>query len=105
MVFESVGGVDEDNPNLSMNLTTWFLDVKSVHLVQCENDLIKNDELHLAAITIQAHKWKLNNKFSFIWGLFAINDKFPIDFKNPLIIRRKMGFFKLSNATILVQGN
>ncbi len=83
MVLESVGGVDENSPKLNMNSTTRFSNVESVHLVQCDNDLVENDELHLATITIQAHKWKPNNKNSICWGLFAINDNFPIAFKNP----------------------
>jgi hypothetical protein len=83
MVLESVGDVDEDNPKLIMNPTTQFSNVESVHLMQRENDLVENDELHLATITIQAHKWKPNNKISICCSLFAINDNFPIDFKNP----------------------
>jgi hypothetical protein len=83
MVLETVGGVDEDSPKLSMNPTTRFSDVENVHLMHCENDIVDNDELHIATITIQAHKWKPNNKNSICWNLFAINEKFPIDFKNP----------------------
>jgi len=61
MVIESVGGVDEDTYGLSNNSTTKLLDVENVHL-QCDNDLVDDDELHIAAIIIQTHKWKPNNK-------------------------------------------
>jgi hypothetical protein len=49
-------------------------------------DLVKNDELHLVAITIQVCKWKPKNKNSICWGLFAINDNFSVDFKNPQML-------------------
>jgi hypothetical protein len=61
MVLESVGGVDEDIYGLSKNSTIRLLDVENVHL-QCDNDFVDDDELHLAAIIIQIHKWKPNNK-------------------------------------------
>ncbi len=82
MVFESVSGVDANNLKLNTNLTTRFSNVENIHLVQCDNDLVEIDELHLVATTIQAHIWKPNNKNSIFWSLFAMNDNFPIDFKN-----------------------
>ncbi len=51
MVIESVGGVDENSHKLNQNPITSLLDVESVHL-QCDNNLVKNDELQLVAITI-----------------------------------------------------
>ncbi len=51
MVIESVGGVDENSYKLNQNRITSLLDVESVHL-QCDNNLVNNDELHLVAITI-----------------------------------------------------
>jgi len=55
MVLESVGSVDEDTYGLNKNSTTKLLDVENVHL-QCYNDLVDDDELHLATIIIQTHK-------------------------------------------------
>jgi hypothetical protein len=66
MVLESVGGVDEDTYGLSKNSTIRLLDVENVHL-QCDNDLVDDDELHLAVIIIQIHKWKPNNKNLICW--------------------------------------
>ncbi len=51
MVLESVGGVDENSHKLSWNLITSLLNVENVHL-WCDNNLVKNDELHLVAIAI-----------------------------------------------------
>jgi hypothetical protein len=82
MILESVGGVDEDFHGLSENLIANSLDVENVHL-QCDNDLVYNDELNLVAIAIKAQKWKPNNKNSICWGFFAVNDNSLIDFKNP----------------------
>jgi hypothetical protein len=84
MVFEIVGGVDENNHRLSGNPTTKLSNVKNINL-QCDSDLVENDELHLAGITTQAHKWKPNNRNSICWGFFAINDNFPIDFRDAAI--------------------
>jgi hypothetical protein len=83
MVLENVGGVDENSPKLSRNPTTNFSNVENIHLLQCDNDLTDNDELHLA---IQVHKWKPNNKNSIFWSLFPINDNFPIYLKNPQML-------------------
>jgi hypothetical protein len=69
-------------------LTTNSSNVESIHL-QCDNDLVENDELHLVAIIIivaQAQKWKPNNKNSICWGFFIGNDNSPIDFKNPQML-------------------
>lgn len=55
MVVDSVGGVNEDIYGLSKNSTTRLLGVENVHL-QCDNDLVDDDELHLATIVIQTHK-------------------------------------------------
>jgi hypothetical protein len=55
MVLESVGGVDEDSHKFSENPTTNLSNVESVH-VQYDNNLVKNDELHLTIITVQVHK-------------------------------------------------
>jgi len=56
LVLENIGGVDEDIHMLNENPTTNLSNVESVHL-QCDNDLVENDELHLVVITTQAHKW------------------------------------------------
>jgi hypothetical protein len=69
MILESVGGVDEYFHGLSEILTPDSLDVENIHL-QCDNDLIENDEMHLAAIATQAQKWKPNIKNSICWGFF-----------------------------------
>jgi hypothetical protein len=70
MAFKNVGGVNEDSQKLNGNPTTNLLNVESIHL-QCNNDLVENDEVHLASITTQAHKWKPNNKNSMCWGFFC----------------------------------
>jgi hypothetical protein len=82
VVFENIGGVDEDIHRLSENPITNLLDVEIVHLY-CDNDLVENDELHLLAIVVQVHKWKVDNRNSICLGIFVINDNFPIDLKNP----------------------
>jgi hypothetical protein len=69
VVLKNVGGVDEDSHNLSENPTTILLNVESIHL-QCDNNPIDNDDLHLAVIVAQVHKWKPNNKNSICWGFF-----------------------------------
>jgi hypothetical protein len=58
MILENVGGVDEDFHGPNENLTANSSNVERVHL-QCDNDLVENDELHLVAIASQAQKWKL----------------------------------------------
>ncbi len=50
---------------MNMNLVVDILDVGSIHL-QCDNDLLENDELHFVAIKIQTQKWKTHN----VWGFF-----------------------------------
>jgi hypothetical protein len=70
VVLKSLGGVDEDSHKLSENQTTKLLIVESIHL-QCDNDLIDNDDLHLVVIVAQAHKWEPNNKNSICWGFFC----------------------------------
>jgi len=85
MILDSVGVVDEYLCGWSENLTTNSSNVESVHL-QCDNDLVENDEFHLVAIitiVAQGQKWKPNNKNSICWGFFASNDNFPVDLKNP----------------------
>lgn len=82
MILESVGGDDEDFRGLNENLTSNSSNVESMHL-QCDNDLVKNDELHLATIVAQAQRWKRDNRDSICWGFFVVNDNFPIDLKNP----------------------
>jgi hypothetical protein len=57
-----------------------LLNVENVHL-QCDNDLVDDDELHLAAIVIQIHKWKPNNKNSICW------DPLQLMTIPPLILR------------------
>jgi hypothetical protein len=56
LVFENIGGVDEDIHMLSKNPTTNLSNVENVHL-RCDNHLVKNDELHVGVITTQVHKW------------------------------------------------
>jgi hypothetical protein len=46
LVLENIGGVDEDIHMLSENPTTNLSHVESIHL-QCDNNLVENDELHL----------------------------------------------------------
>ncbi len=70
VVLKSVGGVDEDSHKLNENPTTNLLTIESIHL-QCDNDLVDNDDLHLAVIVTQAHKWKPNNKYSICWGFLC----------------------------------
>jgi hypothetical protein len=85
VVLQSVGGVDEDIREPNENLTINLLDIENVHL-QCDNDLVENDELHFIPINIvaQVHKWNLNNlRIQFVGVFFAINNNFPIDIKNP----------------------
>lgn len=82
MILESVGGVDEDFHQPSENLIANSLNVESVHL-QCDNDLVENDELHLVTIAAQVQKWKPNNMNSICWGFFGINDNSLVDLKNP----------------------
>jgi hypothetical protein len=48
LVLENIGVVDEDIHMLSENPTTNLSNVESIHF-QCENDLVENDELHLAS--------------------------------------------------------
>jgi hypothetical protein len=57
VVLESVGGVDEDIRELNENPKINLLVVENVHL-QCDNDLVENDELHFITINIvaQVHK-------------------------------------------------
>jgi hypothetical protein len=45
VILESVGGVDVDIRELNENPTINLLDVEDVHL-QCDNNLVENDELH-----------------------------------------------------------
>lgn len=56
LVFENIGGVDEDIYMLNESPTTNLSNVENIHL-QCDNDLVKNDELHLGVITTQVHIW------------------------------------------------
>jgi hypothetical protein len=51
MVLESVGGVGENNHKLNWNPITNLLNVESVYL-QCDNNLVKNNELHLVVIIV-----------------------------------------------------
>jgi hypothetical protein len=53
MILESVGGIDEDFCGLNENLTSNSSNVENMHL-QGDNNLVKNDELHLATIVAQA---------------------------------------------------
>jgi hypothetical protein len=82
MILENVSGVDEDFHGLNENLTSNSSNVETMHL-QCDNYLVRNDELHLATIVAQAQKWKPNNMNSICRGFFVVNDSFPIDLKNP----------------------
>ncbi len=50
---------------MNMNLVVDILDVGSIHL-QCDNDLLENDELHFVVVKIQTQKWKTHN----VWGFF-----------------------------------
>jgi hypothetical protein len=45
LVLKNIGGVDEDIHMLSENPSTNLSNVERVHL-QCDNDLVENDELH-----------------------------------------------------------
>jgi len=55
---ENVGGIDAGNCyDVNLNLTINISNVGIIHL-QCDNDLLKNDELHLATIEAQIQKWK-----------------------------------------------
>jgi len=56
LVLENIGGVDEDIYMLNENPTTNLSNVENIHL-QCDNDLVENDELHLGVITTQVHIW------------------------------------------------
>jgi hypothetical protein len=56
LVLENIGGVDEDIYMLNKNPTTNLSNVENVHL-QCDNNLVENDELHLGVITTQVHIW------------------------------------------------
>jgi len=56
LVLENIGGVDEDIYMLNESPTTNLSNVENIHL-QCDNDLVKNDELHLGVITTQVHIW------------------------------------------------
>jgi hypothetical protein len=56
LVLENIGGVDEDIYMLNENPTTNLSNVENVHL-QCDNNLVENDELHLGVITTQVHIW------------------------------------------------
>jgi len=111
MVFDSVGGVDEDTYGLNKNSTTRLLNAENVYL-PCDNDLVDDDELHLVTIVIQTHKWKPNNKNSICWGLFTINDNSPIDIKNPhmshcityKLIPQKVGNITLNHNFVLHNG-
>jgi hypothetical protein len=71
VVLTSVGGVDEDSHKLCENPTTNLSNVESIHL-QCDNDLVNTNDLHLAVIVNLAHKWKPDNKNSICWGFFVI---------------------------------
>jgi len=67
---ENVNGVDDEVAcDVSMNMVVDILDVGSIHL-QCDNDLLKNDELQFVAIEIQTQKWRTHNKNLIIWGFF-----------------------------------
>jgi hypothetical protein len=111
MVLESVGSVDEATYGLNKNSTTKLLDVENVHL-QCYNDLVDDDELHLATIIIQTHKWKPNNKNLICWGFFAINDNSPIDIKKPQmshyiiyrLVPQKVGNIVLNHNFVMHKG-
>ncbi len=54
VIVESVGGVDDQLAcDSSTDLITNNLDVESIHL-QCDKDLLKDDELYFATIEVQA---------------------------------------------------
>jgi hypothetical protein len=53
VIVESVGGVDDELArDTSIDLIISNLDVESIHL-QCDKDLLENDELYLATIEVQ----------------------------------------------------
>lgn len=50
---ENVNGIDDEGAcDVIMNMVANILDVGSIHL-QCDNDLLENDELQFVAIEIQ----------------------------------------------------
>jgi hypothetical protein len=61
VVVECVGDIDDELAcDVNMNPTLNNLNVGSIHL-QCNDDLLKNDEFHLVIIEIQIKKWKTLN--------------------------------------------
>jgi hypothetical protein len=81
VVVECVNNIDDKlacdvnmNPNLNNS------NVGSIHL-QCDDDLLKNDEFHLVIIETQIKKWKNEG------GFFVVNDNMFVDLVNPQMLR------------------
>jgi hypothetical protein len=61
VVIECINDIDDELAcDVNMNPTLNNLNVGSIHL-QCNDDLLKNDEFHLVIIEIQIKKWKTLN--------------------------------------------
>ncbi len=87
IVVESFGGVDDKLAcDVNVNLVANTLDIESIHL-QCDNDLLKTNEIHFIIIETQVQKWKANNINSIDWGLFIVNNNLYVDIVNTWMLR------------------
>jgi hypothetical protein len=64
-----------------VNLVANTSDIESMYL-QCDNDLLKTNEMHFIIIEAQAQKWKARNMNSIGWGLFVVNNNLYVDLAN-----------------------
>jgi hypothetical protein len=82
IVVESFGGVDDKLAcDVNVNLVANTLDIEIIYL-QCDNDLLKTNEMHFIIIEAQAQKWKAHNMNSIGWGLFVVNNNLYVDLVN-----------------------
>ncbi len=80
IVVECVGNIDDKLAcDANMNPTLNNSNVGSIHL-QCDDDLLENDEFHLVIIGTQIEKWKTPNMKGVF---FVINDNMFVDLVNP----------------------
>jgi hypothetical protein len=87
IVVESFGGVNDKLAcDVNVNLVANILDIENIHL-QCDNDLLKTNEIHFIIIEAQAQKWKAHNMNSIGWGLFVVNNNLYVDLVNTSMLR------------------
>ncbi len=80
MVVVEIVSDDEYICDTNMNLATSLWNVESIHL-ECDTNLIKNDQLTI--IKTQVQKWKAHQKNSSGCDFSVVNNNMFIDFVNP----------------------